>query len=92
MKKHIVLSIALVLITFVAINAHAETLFYDDFTENLTWTTSDNSVYIKDNAYLYIDADSTDNDDWAEKSFSIDVLSGYPIVIEQRIKLDKGGL
>lgn len=87
--KNFVLILAIFI--FCGANAHAEVIFYDDFTGGLTWTTSDSSVYIKDNDYLYISSDSG-YDDWAERNFAINLTPDTPIIIKQRIKLDSGGL
>ena len=70
--------------------ASGATLFYDDFSEGMKWTTSDSSVsIINDNLVIGSDGD---NDDWAEKAISIDLLLQSPIIIEQRAKLVSGGL
>ncbi|MFA6175041.1 MAG: chitobiase/beta-hexosaminidase C-terminal domain-containing protein [Phycisphaerae bacterium] len=69
------------------------TIYQDDFRESLTWMVSDSSVYIKDNEYLYISADGgLTDDDGAEKIFDIDLMPGKQIIIEQRVKLESGGL
>jgi len=72
--------------------ARAQTIFRDDFTNGLTWTTSDSgSVYIKDAEYLYIGANGVNNNS-AEKIIHVDLSTGSPIVIEQRLKLESGGM
>ncbi|MBL7215044.1 MAG: C10 family peptidase [Phycisphaerae bacterium] len=67
-------------------------IYYNDFDGNLDWTTSDNSVYINNNQYLYISADGVSNDDYAEKVFDINLGANDQIIIEQRVKLESDGL
>ncbi|MCK4797404.1 MAG: LamG domain-containing protein, partial [Spirochaetes bacterium] len=95
MKKQIsiavrTLAISMVVAVVLSGTAMGEVLFSDDFKDTLTWTTSDNSVYIKDNDFLYIGSDG-EYDDFAEKTFSIDLSNNYNIIIEQRIKLESSG-
>jgi hypothetical protein len=86
----VLLVVATLLVGSSAALATEVVLFQDDFSGPLTWNYSDDSVYIKDNSFLYIGADGA-YDDWAEKPISLS-LSSNPIVIEQRIKLESGGL
>ena len=85
-----IFTLGFVLILSLTGTAMGEVLFYDDFKEPLTWSISDNSVYIKDNEFLYIQSDGGYGD-WAEKTFSIDLSSNYNIIIEQRMKLESAG-
>ncbi len=68
------------------------TLFSDNFTGPLTWTTSDPSVSIQ-NGNLVIGSDGIVND-WANYGFStpLSLSSNNYIVIEQRTKVVAGGL
>lgn len=66
-------------------------LFQDNFKGPLTWTVSNSSVHIKDNDFLVIDSDGH-NDDWAEKDLSVSLSSERPVIIEQRLKLQSGGM
>ncbi len=91
MNKFSTLYIVVALILGLVGVANANVLFEDDFTGGLSWVTSDNSVYINDDEYLYIGSDGG-YDDWAEKEFSIDLAADAAIVIEQRVKLESGGL
>ena len=86
-----ILMIGLIVNLGLIATASAEVLFRDDFQGSLTWTTSDNSIYIKDNDFLYFGTDGSYND-WAEKTFSIDLSNDHNIIIEQRTKIESGGL
>ncbi|MCK4500775.1 hypothetical protein KAU11_09770, partial [Candidatus Babeliales bacterium] len=71
-------------------NVQENILFVDNFNNPLNWSTSDNTVYIKDNTYLYTTTDGH-YDDWAEKTFDINLSKNYNIIIEQRMKIESGG-
>ena len=92
-KKHSVLRIIVmgaVVVLLFAETAMGEVLFSDDFTDTLTWSTSDASVYIKDNDFLYMQSDGGYSD-WADKTLSIDLSNNYDIIVEQRMKLESDG-
>ena len=92
-KKHSVLRIIVmgaVVVLLFAGTAMGEVLFSDDFTDTLTWSTSDASVYIKDNDFLYMQSDGGYSD-WADKTLSIDLSNNYDIIVEQRMKLESDG-
>ena len=92
-KRYILIYLLTICLTITVLfsgNAGAEVLYEEDFTDTLTWSTSDASVYIKDNDFLFIGTDGG-YDDFAEKIFSIDLSNNYNIIIEQRIKLDSSG-
>ncbi len=80
------------MVLFIAVGqAQAQTtLFSDDFTGPLTWTTSDASVSIQ-SGNLVIGNNRITND-YAEKGVSISLSSDNYIVIEQRTKVTAGGL
>jgi hypothetical protein len=70
----------------------ADVIFQDNFTGQLTWIASDpNSVYIKDNDFLFIGTNGK-YDDYAYHTFSIPLSVNVPLTIEQRTKLQSGGL
>ena len=74
----------------VGVGAGADYLYFDDFNDPLTWDTSDSSVYIKNDDYLYIGTDGG-YVDWAEYDINLELTSDQ-IAIEQRQKLESGGL
>lgn len=84
------LVIGMILMLLLSGTAMGEVLFSDDFTDTLTWSTSDASVYIKDNDFLYIQSDGGYGD-WADKTLSIDLSNNYDIIVEQRMKLESAG-
>lgn len=78
-------------VLFINSNANATTLFEDDFSGGLLWDTSDESVYIRDNDFLYIGTDGGYND-WAKKELNIELTNSSYVIFEQRLKLESGGL
>ena len=71
--------------------SNALTVFSDDFTGDMDWSTSDDSVYTKDNDYLHIGSDGG-YADWAEKNLDVSLGPDSTVVLKQRMKLDSGGL
>jgi hypothetical protein len=55
-----------------------------------TWTMSNSSVVGVGDQLTIGTGDG--NSDWAKKAFSIDLTAGTTIILEQRIKLESGGL
>ena len=92
-KRYILIYLLTICLTITVLfsgNAGAEVLYEEDFTDTLTWSTSDNSVYIKDNDFLFIGTDGGYGD-WAEITIPIDLSSDYNIIVEQRMKLESNG-
>jgi hypothetical protein len=74
------------------VKQHNDSEYFNDFKGTLDWTTSSDTVFIKDNDFLYIGTGGIGYSDWVEREFSIDLDPINPIIIEQRIKLESGGL
>lgn len=91
MKKQISVFTAFILFCLLSSAVNATQIFYDDFSGVWDWNTSDASVFLKDNDFLYIGSDG-DYNDWAERNFFINLSNTNSIIIEQRTKLESGGL
>lgn len=56
-----------------------------------TWTLSNDSVSVSGGT-LHIESNGTTDDGWAKKSLSISLSTQNPVVIQQRERLESGGM